>query len=140
MVLLYIHIGLLLGGITTCAVLLFRRRWYLAIAILVATPLLMFGWYRLSGTDLVASSLFPNDTTYAPGFTEERFQFLASDADRGAVLAALGRPLSTALHGTREYWYYSHHGPRHENYWNMIIILDHATGRIVEKHREFYVD
>lgn len=139
-VILSIHVALLMGGIVTCAVLLFRRAWRGAIAVFVATPILMVGWFRVSGSDRVASWLYPSDTVYAGGFTEQGFRSLASGADRETVVSVLGKPLRTAVDGGKEYWYYSKHGQKYDNYWNMIVILDRASGRVVEKFREFYVD
>lgn len=140
-VLLAIHFIILLSG-ALGGVLLWRlrRRRGALIAILI-TPVLMFGWYHVTAIDKVASWLYPSDTEYARGFSEEAFAAIPLGSDRQGVLKHLGEPLSKRrAHNGREYWYYSRPGTNYDNYWNFIVILDEKGDKVVERFHEFYTD
>ena len=138
--LLLILAALLLGGLGASTVLLLRRRWLRAVGVLLLTPALMLAVMLLCRIDRVASWFWPNDTLYASGFSRDRFRALPLGADRQGVASALGEPLGNQVCGEKEYWYYSKHGRRYKNYWNMIVIFDSQSGRVVEKFSEFYTD
>jgi outer membrane protein assembly factor BamE (lipoprotein component of BamABCDE complex) len=101
----------------------------------------MFGWFRATAIDKVASWLYQSDTAYARGFSEEAFAAISIGSDRQEVLKRLGEPLSKRMaFDGREYWYYSRPGINHQNYWNFIVIVDAKGGHVIERFHEFYTD
>ncbi len=136
-----IHLLLLLGGAHAGILLWWRRRRRGALLAILITPVLMCGWFHLTAIDKVSSQLYPSDTEYASGFSEEAFATISLGTDSQEVLKRLGQPLSKRMaFDGREYWYYSRPGVNYQNYWNVIIVVDARDGKVGERVREFYVD
>ena len=100
-------------------------------------------WYVLPLVGSIASVLFfPHDTVFSTDYSEEAFQEVREGQSKEDVLDSLGRPLDRqpSWDDESEYWYYTKHGPRYDNYWNKIVIFDADTGRVIRKVDEFYSD
>ena len=134
-------VSILVVGFLLVIVLLVRRRRRSALSVLVATLVVGAVWYSLILVDRVANVLFfPDDTIYASRYSDEAFREVGMGQGPQKVLALLGEPLdrSASWDGEEEYWYYSRHGPRYDNYWNKIVIFNAHTGKVTEKVDELY--
>jgi outer membrane protein assembly factor BamE (lipoprotein component of BamABCDE complex) len=135
-----IYLLLLLSGTLAAGVLWMHRRSRAATQVLLVTFVLVLFWYRLTALDRVASWLYSSDTEYAPGFSEQAFSAISEGVDHQEVLKSLGKPINQVSLDGREYWHYSQPGDNSDNYWNVIVIVDTKSGKVVELFREFYTD
>jgi outer membrane protein assembly factor BamE (lipoprotein component of BamABCDE complex) len=135
--------AILVTGVLVSFVLFLRTRKKTALLGVIATVLVGGAWYAAILVDGFASVvIFPQDTIYSSSYSEEAFQKIKQGDLRRTVLNFLGKPLSRSVFTDdhTEYWYYSKHGPRHDNYWNKIVVFDSATGQVIKKVDEFYSD
>jgi outer membrane protein assembly factor BamE (lipoprotein component of BamABCDE complex) len=135
--------SILVIGLTGSVVCLLRRRRKSALFALATTFVLAGAWYTLVIVDTVANLLFfPDDTIYAAGYSGGAFREIRVGQSQQEVLALIGEPLNRSLSwdDRREYWYYSRHGTRFDNYWNKIVVFDAFKGRVVSKVDELYSD
>jgi hypothetical protein len=86
--------------------------------------------------------VFPDDTMYAPGFSEKAFGAISLGEKGSRVLEILGEPFSRRVGFTNgnEYWSYSKRGIRHKNYWIRIVVVNPEAGKVVGKVDELYSD
>jgi outer membrane protein assembly factor BamE (lipoprotein component of BamABCDE complex) len=134
--------GILTIGLLASACFLLRRQRRAGALTAAITLVIAAAWYPLPAIDQIASVLFfPHDTIYAPRYSEERFRDVRAGQRYEEVLVLLGEPLERRRYGQDgiDYWYYSRHGPRYNNYWNKIMIFDHS-GRVTKKISDFYSD
>jgi hypothetical protein len=130
-------------GLIGCLYLAVRQRRKMALAWAGGGLLLAAIWFALPMNDFVESLLFfPDDTIYAPGYSENAFRKIGAGQLEEEVLALLGEPLEKKLSPAsgHEYWYYSEHGPRYQNFWNKIVIFDPSSERVSRKIDDFYSD
>jgi hypothetical protein len=101
----------------------------------------MLGWYELTSYDTVASWIYVSDTVVAPRFSRPQFRMVTAGTSIVELVERLGEPLDRRLESAhREYWFYSRHGSRSENYWNFIVLVDPVANNVVECFKEFYTD
>lgn len=134
---------LLVMGLVGYLYLVVRQHQKKALAWAGGALLLAAIWFVLPMIDAVESLLFfPHDTAYAPGYSEKAFHRIGPGQLKGRVLAILGEPLEKRIsaYSGFEYWYYSEHGHRYQNYWNKIVIFDPSSERVVRKVNDFYSD
>lgn len=135
--------GILTAGILASCFFFFRRKRRAALLTVVLTLIVAGGWYPLPVVDKIASVVFfPHDTIYAPHYSDEAFNKVRVGQHRQKILALLGEPLERGQYqddGT-EYWYYSRHGPRYDNYWNKIVVFDVQRGQVIRKVDELDPD
>jgi len=139
---LAVYLVLVIAGSCLSGFILARKRYGLSILVLLLLlPASLFGWYQATRLDVVAAWLYPSDTVYAPRFSPSQFRNVADGMRRRELLGLLGQPFERRVIAERqEYWYYSRHGARSQNYWNFIVIVDPASGQVVGRFREFYTD
>ncbi len=139
---LAVYVALVASGAGLAGFLLSRKRYGRALLVFfVCTPVAMAGWYRATGVDRVASWLYPSDTVYAGRFNPHRFRRVVEGMSREELVKLLGRPFEARIITDRqEYWYYSRHGARSQNYWNYIVIVDPTVGKVAGWFEEFYTD
>ena len=137
---IYVAIGI--SGSCLAGFLLRRKRYWLALLVFfLLTPASLVGWYQAIRVDAVAAFFYMSDTTYAIRFNPRQFKRVAEGMSRGELVELLGQPLERRTIAERqEYWYYSRQGARFQNYWNFIVIVDPAAGKVVGKFKEFYTD
>lgn len=93
---------------------------------------------------------FPDDTNFATGFSEARFNEIHKGMTQDEVIQKLGRPLkdtevpaqSESASGPSKRWRvysYSEAGPRHDNYYIRRIVID-SEGHVVDVVSTFYSD
>jgi hypothetical protein len=85
-----------------------------------------------------AWSLLPEDTEYAPAFSEKGFRALRAPLRADEVVQVIGEPLEKIRDGTgREFWTYSR-SPSDTHYRRRRVVLLGETA--IECIHEFYVD
>jgi hypothetical protein len=90
----------------------------------------------LLGTSL--GVVLPDDTEYAPGYSDERFRDIEPEMTERNVLDALGRPLDQTITSVGEtVWRYSR-SRKDSNYHVRSVVLRY--GKVVGTIHEFYVD
>lgn len=135
--------GILIVGILASCFFFVRHRRRAALLIAVLTLIFAAVWYPLPVIDKIASVIFfPQDTIYAPRYSDEAFRKVRVGQNRQEVLVLLGEPLERGRHqdDSTEYWYYSRHGPRYQNYWNKIVVFGAPNGHVIRKVDELYSD
>lgn len=113
--------------------------------LLVATAAMAVGLnaYLIDGlAGLVWGALLPEDTVYAPGYTDAGFRRVHLGMSYDEVLGQLGEPQRTwPLDGSSDgaeggaRWSYS---PSDTNFRCRVLLF--RDRRVVDKHAEFYVD
>ena len=76
-------------------------------------------------------------TTFAPGFTEAKFDRVQVGMSEDEVTNILGDPLQKQPNDDRAYWRYST-GPSDGSYWFRVITF--RAGRVTEKDAHYYAD
>lgn len=138
---LIIHVALVVVGLSVAGVLLRQGRQAAAMLTLLLIPPFMWGWYKTTSLDSVASWFYPADTEYAEGFSRDNFFAIAVGSERQLLTEILGPPLERRVTPEgHEYWRYSRAGRSYQNYWNYVVVVDARSGRVVELFSEFYVD
>lgn len=139
---LAVYVAIAISGSCLAGFLLGRKRYRLALLVFfLLTPSSLVGWYQAMRVDVVAAWLYPSDTVYATRFNPRQFKRVGEGMSRRELVELLGQPLEKRIIADRqEYWYYSHQGGRVQNYWNFIVIVDPAAGKVVDKFKEFYTD
>lgn len=138
---LFIHFSMITIGVGFLVFGLVRRNFRRAILAGCSTLVSCATWQVLWGSDRFASVVYSSDTVYSAQFSLAAFEELKVGGREDLVLKSLGQPLEKRLYeGDGEYWFYSKHGKRSENYWNNFLIFDRVTRRILCKRREFYID
>jgi hypothetical protein len=138
-----ILVGILFVGLASSVVFLLYRRRRSALFTLAITLGLGGVWYSLLAVDNIANKLiFPDDTIYAAGYSDRSFREVQKGQGPEVVLSLVGEPLNRSLSWDEEseYWYYSRHGPRFDNYWNKIVVFDAHKGHVIRKVDELYSD
>jgi outer membrane protein assembly factor BamE (lipoprotein component of BamABCDE complex) len=95
-------------------------------------------WWRDAIANVLAL-IDEHDTEFAAEYTEEAFDSLRLGATRDDVERLLGAPLEIWERFGFEMWAYSKQVDPENNYLQRIVTFD-SSGRLVEKHRAFYVD
>lgn len=139
---LAVYVVIVILGSCLSGFALARKRYRLSILVfLLLLPAALVGWYQATRLDRVAAWLYPSDTVYATRFSPGQFRRVADGMRRRELIGLLGQPLERRVIADRqEYWYYSRHGARFENYWNFIVIVDPGAGQVVGRFSEFYTD
>jgi hypothetical protein len=76
-------------------------------------------------------------TTFAPGFTEAKFDSIRTGMSESEVISVLGKPLEKDGHPDRRYWRYST-GPPDSSYW--FRVLTFQDGHIIQKDAHYEAD
>ena len=77
-------------------------------------------------------------TTFAAGFSDEKFDKVQLGMSEAQVAAILGEPLlKQPCHSDRCYWRYSG-GPPDSNFWQRVISFE--DGRVSHKLADYFVD
>jgi outer membrane protein assembly factor BamE (lipoprotein component of BamABCDE complex) len=139
---LAVYVVIAISGSCLTGILLARKRFGLSLLVfLVLMPAALVGWYQATRVDKVAAWLYPSDTVYAGRFNPGQFRRVAEGMSQRELLELLGQPFERRTIADRqEYWYYSRHGARSQNYWNFIVIVDPTAGKVVNRFKEFYTD
>lgn len=139
---LTVYVVIAVSGSCLAGFLLGRKRYGLALLVFfLLTPAALLGWYQATRIDAVASWLYPSDTIYAARFNPAHFRRVVKGMNRKELLGLVGQPLEKRVITSRqEYWYYSRHGARSQNYWNFIVAVDPEAGKVVGRSKEFYTD
>jgi len=92
----------------------------------------------LDGIDgTLLSALLGDDTVYAAGYSDAKFQQVALGSSKEEVLSILGPPLETGVHNGEHILRYAQ-SAHDSNYHVRVIVL--RDDRVLEKLHEFYVD
>lgn len=139
---LAVYVVIAISGSCLTGFLLARKRYGLSLLVfLLLIPAALVGWYQATRVDMVAAWLYPSDTVYAARFSPRQFRRVGEGMRQRELLELLGQPFERrAIADRQEYWYYSRHGTRSQNYWNFIVIVDPAVGKVVGRFKEFYTD
>jgi outer membrane protein assembly factor BamE (lipoprotein component of BamABCDE complex) len=76
-------------------------------------------------------------TTFAPGFTEAKFDSVKIGMSEAEVLTILGEPLEKDGHSDKRYWRYSK-GPPDSSYWFRVLTLQ--GGFVIDKDAHYDAD
>jgi outer membrane protein assembly factor BamE (lipoprotein component of BamABCDE complex) len=106
-----------------------------AVAVLAAAA---YNPHERSVGDALSYLMFLREdrTTFAPGFTEEKFDRVQLGMSEAEVVEILGEPLEKDG-STKIYWRYSG-GPPDANFWFRVITFQ--NGRVINKEAKYFVD
>lgn len=134
-------VSVILGSSLACFFLVRKRYKLSLIVFFLLLPAVLVSWYQATRADMVAAWLYPSDSIYASRFSPRQFQRVTEGMHQQELLELLGQPLERhTIVDRREYWHYSRHGARFQNYWNVIVIVDPTARQVVGRFREFYTD
>jgi outer membrane protein assembly factor BamE (lipoprotein component of BamABCDE complex) len=139
---LAVYVIIAVSGSCLAGFLLGRKRHGLALLVFfLLAPAALLGWYQATRIDVVASWFYPSDTVYAKRFNPAHFSRVVAGMSREELLGLLGPPLEKRVIADREeYWFYSRHGVRSQNYWSFIVVVDPEAGKVVGRFKELYTD
>lgn len=111
----------------------------LFVVVLVALAVAAYSPHARSFGDAVSYLMFLREdgTTFAPGFTEAKFDRVQIGMSEEEVTNVLGDPLQKQLNDDKTYWRYST-GPSGGSYWFRVITF--RAGRVAEKDAHYYAD
>jgi hypothetical protein len=92
-------------------------------------------------SDIWKARLFGEETVYADGYSEKRFQSIKVGMKMAEVDSIMGPPLRRGTWGDlRPVWFYSDQRNVSDNFWRRWVVVDATSDRVAEIIADFWVD